>query len=648
MTSQIRLSVALIAAFTVSCSVAVAAEATVAQTLEYAPIQKDVEYETPPASEFSKCKVEVEKKGKSRGYVVYGPQGQILRKFLDTNGDDVYDQYSYYNLGIEVYRDIDTNGNKKIDQFRWLNRGGSRWGIDRNEDGRIDQWKILSAAEATREAIRAMASSDWTALQAVMVTADDLKSLGVNESISTRLLESVGDVKKKAEGIMKNSKGFTAQAVWTRFDAQLPCIIPVDDEKAKDELQVYESAYAIIETPAKKGADKIATAVQIGEMIRVGDTWKLTQVPQPIEGNALSTTPILMESPVPSHGSEGSPTAPSPKVEKLLKDLAEIEQKVLQPGQSPAQVKTLMTKRSALLAEARELASTEDEKALLIKQNVDGLAVVAQMGTYPDGVKELKAIEAEYAKKAPKSPLLPYTVYRRMQAEYAVNSQLNDENDKEKQKEAQTDIQKTWLRNLEDFVKIYPDADDADDAMFGLGMHEELQGRSKEAEKWYRKLVAEKPKSDMMARAQGALTRLGLKDRPLALSGPLLAGGTIDLQKTRGKMVLVVFWNSAYKTCEEDIPQLRALYKEYKAKGLEIVGVALDTEKTAVQSYVTKNNMTWPQIFQPGGTNSPLSVQYGIISFPTMFLVKDGKVVSRNASLTEIKAELSDVLASKK
>jgi hypothetical protein len=101
------------------------------------------------------------------------------------------------------------------------------------------------------------------------------------------------------------------------------------------------------------------------------------------------------------------------------------------------------------------------------------------------------------------------------------------------------------------------------------------------------------------------------------------------------------------------VPQLRALYQEYKSKGFEIVGVALDFEKTTALPFVQKNKMTWKQIYQPsgpnqpGGLNSPIATSFGIISLPTMFLVdKEGKVVNRNATLTDVKTELSTLLKS--
>ena len=126
----------------------------------FKPVQKNVEYETPPKADFPKCQIKVERKGKISGWVVTGPAGQTLRRFLDTNGDNLVDQWRYYLHGLEVYRDVDANFNNKVDNSRWLNTGGSRWGLDTNEDGRIDEWKVISAQEASREAFEAMKTGD--------------------------------------------------------------------------------------------------------------------------------------------------------------------------------------------------------------------------------------------------------------------------------------------------------------------------------------------------------------------------------------------------------------------------------------------------------------------------------------------------------
>ncbi|MGV2338206.1 MAG UNVERIFIED_CONTAM: hypothetical protein LVR18_30415 [Planctomycetaceae bacterium] len=119
---------------------------------QYVPIQKGVEFDTPKPEDFPKCRLVQEK----NSYVIYGPANEPLRRFTDSNGDGPPDIYHYYRLGLEVYREIDTNGDHKArrnirpDQFRWMNWGGTRWGVDANEDGRIESWKMISAQEAAR------------------------------------------------------------------------------------------------------------------------------------------------------------------------------------------------------------------------------------------------------------------------------------------------------------------------------------------------------------------------------------------------------------------------------------------------------------------------------------------------------------------
>ena len=66
-----------------------------------------------------------------------------LFKFVQL-GDNVVDTWSYYKNGLEVYRDGDLNFNGKADQYRWFHTGGSRWGLDKNEDGKLDASDIKS------------------------------------------------------------------------------------------------------------------------------------------------------------------------------------------------------------------------------------------------------------------------------------------------------------------------------------------------------------------------------------------------------------------------------------------------------------------------------------------------------------------------
>ena len=102
---------------------------------QFRPSQRDVEYDTPDPAEFAKCRVDVEHGEGTAGFVVYGPAGEVLRRFTDINGDSKPDLFRYYRMGLEVYRGIDTDKNQKPDEHRWMNWGGMRWGLDKDEDG---------------------------------------------------------------------------------------------------------------------------------------------------------------------------------------------------------------------------------------------------------------------------------------------------------------------------------------------------------------------------------------------------------------------------------------------------------------------------------------------------------------------------------
>ena len=138
-----------------------AASTTVEQALRLTPVQQGVDYDRPTPEEAAKCKISVKKDGGRVGWVVESPEGLILRKFIDTNGDDVVDQWSYYKDGVEVYRDIDSDFNGKPDQYRWLNAGGTRWGVDKRDANGVETGKSTTGRQFRRKRRRPRRSPRW-------------------------------------------------------------------------------------------------------------------------------------------------------------------------------------------------------------------------------------------------------------------------------------------------------------------------------------------------------------------------------------------------------------------------------------------------------------------------------------------------------
>ena len=221
---------------------------TVETVLAYQPAQEGVDFETPKAEEVKDCELKVDKLGKGSAWVVLGPQGQVIRRFVDSDGNGTVDQFRYYQHGLEVYRDLDRNENRKIDESRWLNMGGSRWGTDRDEDGTIDAWKMISAEEATKAAIEAMAAGNAQALAAVLISSDDIKTLGVTEEVAGQLQESVAKPGEKLAAAVKGSQVLQPKSKWLRFDTSMlmPGLIPADSGKSTQDLHVYENVMVMV------------------------------------------------------------------------------------------------------------------------------------------------------------------------------------------------------------------------------------------------------------------------------------------------------------------------------------------------------------------------------------------------------------------
>ncbi|MAT15262.1 MAG: thioredoxin [Planctomyces sp.] len=597
--------------------------------LAYKPTQEGIEYQIPKPDEYAACKVDVEKTGKASGWVVLGPQGEVLRRFSDTNGDNIVDQWKYYQYGIEVYRDIDSNFDNKVDQCRWLNTAGSGWGIDENADKKIDSWKMLSAQEASRVAVEALINNDPATLLTVMMTSADIKQLGINNELGRQIEESVKNSAAELQKARSSASQLNARSKWMRFDATTPGVIPADSGKSDQDLMVYENAMSIVEV----GSDTLL--VQIGEIVKVGDVWKLTAVPKPLIGNAIQLEGgILMQPSITTTGG-GSMAGIPEEVQKLLDALQKLDANSPTPQDTPQAIATYNASRADLLEKLVEASNTPEEKSQWLQQMIDGLAAAVQTGGYPQGLERLKKLETSLKGHE----LSPYVTYRRILAEYSARLKAAT-GDEDRQQ-----VQSWWLEELETFATDHEKSVDAAEAMFQLALAQEFSGEVRESEKWYKKIAETHPELTVAKRAQGALKRLNSQGQPFSLTGSGLGGGKISSSQFKGKVLLVVYWATWSNRCQEDLPLLKELYEEYHSRGFEILGVNIDQTPENVRPFLQQQKISWPQIYDPGGDESPAAMEYGIIMVPTMFLVdKTGTVQSRPGNVEDLQKLLPELL----
>jgi thiol-disulfide isomerase/thioredoxin len=116
-----------------------------------------------------------------------------------------------------------------------------------------------------------------------------------------------------------------------------------------------------------------------------------------------------------------------------------------------------------------------------------------------------------------------------------------------------------------------------------------------------------------------------LENKPLAIAAKRTDGKDFTTADWKGKVILVDFWATWCPPCVADLPRMKKAYADYHDKGLEIVGVDNDASAQDVNDFVTKNEMSWPQLFDaasagPEQLNS-ITTGFGISTIPMMFLI---------------------------
>ncbi|MEQ8835416.1 MAG: thioredoxin, partial [Lacipirellulaceae bacterium] len=521
-----------------------AAKPSVADALKLKPVQRQVEFDTPEADG---CEIKAEKINGMTAWVVRSPGGSVLRQFSDTNGDNVVDTWSYFHNGLEVYRDIDGDYNGKADQYRWFQTAGSRWGKDKNEDGRIDSWQLIAPEEVAEEAIEAVRTSDSARMARLLVTEEDMKQLGLSKEVAGRIRERASKAPTAFKSLAK-SKKIPSNSEFSDFGGLRPGMVPAGSSGLEKDLLVYENVWAMVYD------GKAHKQVQLGTMLKVGDAWKLIDAPSIGEAgemavgffyDAAGAAPVTM--------ADAGVSPPSDAMQETLSAIEKLDEQLV--SASRKDLPRLNARRADLLEKLASQAPAGEEREQWLRQLADMISAAVQDGAYPKGAERLEALAGKLAKAKASKDLQMHIVFRRMQADYGLK--IADP------KADYNKLHNDWLKQLEAFVSKYSSSEHAAEAMLQLANASEYAGEPKEALKWYGQLAKSFPRSPQAAKAKGAITRLTSEGRKISLAGKTIEGKSVDLSRYRGKPVVIQYWFSSYKSCKAEHAVLKDLYSKY-------------------------------------------------------------------------------------
>lgn len=605
---------------------------SVADALKLVPVQENVQYDRPDDDKIQACTIKAEKVDGSTAWVIRGANGDTLRQFADSNGDNVVDTWSYFRNGLEVYRDIDSNYNGKADQYRWFHSAGTRWGIDRDEDGTIDAWKWISPEELAEEVVEAVRTGDAQRFRRLLLTKKDISALGLAPGQAARLAartRAAGGAFQK----LVSSKRLKKNSKFSDFGGLRPGVVPAGTNGSRKDLMVYENVWSMVENGGNH------QQLQLGTMVRVEDAWKLVDGPT-LGGSKEVASGFFFE--VGGGAGEAATVStdrpPSEQMQEILARLEKLDEQMTTAvaAKKPA----LNAKRADLLEKLATAAPNAKEREQWLKQLADMVSAAVQDGTFPEGVQYLKDREAKLREQGESDDLLAYFQFHRMLAEYYGKTLAAADVD-------YAQAQAQWLQDLEAFVQEHPHSEHSAEAARQLAMENEMSGNREAAIQWYGRITKDYPHSAAAPMARGAMTRLTSEGKTIRLQGTAIRGGKVDLQKLRGKAVVIQYWTTSCEVCKADHAVLKDLYAKYGGRGgLEIIGVNLDYSRDELLAYLKANRLPWKQLYEQGGFDSRLASEMGVVTVPLMILVDpQGKVVSSDIQAAELEAELKKLLA---
>jgi peroxiredoxin len=121
-----------------------------------------------------------------------------------------------------------------------------------------------------------------------------------------------------------------------------------------------------------------------------------------------------------------------------------------------------------------------------------------------------------------------------------------------------------------------------------------------------------------------------------------LQGKTWTRKDLRGQVVLVTFWATWCPPCRSEMPDLDALYKQFKDQGFVVLAIS-DEEASKVKPFVDQYHFSYPTLLDPG---RKAHEEYNIEGIPKSFVYdREGKLVAQSIDM-RTRRQFLEMLAS--
>lgn len=128
--------------------------------------------------------------------------------------------------------------------------------------------------------------------------------------------------------------------------------------------------------------------------------------------------------------------------------------------------------------------------------------------------------------------------------------------------------------------------------------------------------------------SEGSPAPLRRGDVAPAFELPLIGGGgAVALQDHAGQVLLVNFWATWCKPCEEEMPAMERLYGRLAPRGFELLAISVDDESEPVEAFVDRMGLSFPVLHD---ADQSVSRRYQTMGYPeSLLLDRRGVIVER-------------------
>jgi thiol-disulfide isomerase/thioredoxin len=98
----------------------------------------------------------------------------------------------------------------------------------------------------------------------------------------------------------------------------------------------------------------------------------------------------------------------------------------------------------------------------------------------------------------------------------------------------------------------------------------------------------------------------------------------------KGKIVFIDVWSSWCVTCREKIPDIKKIYKKYKNKGLEVIGISLDDDRQKWLNAIKKDKQPWKAYCEPtkfSDNKNDFTRRFQIYGIPVNYLIDENGIL---------------------